>query len=93
LLVPWFPIHISDLDKFNNETMEYSDDLEIDHPGFTDPVYRKRRTDIVKLAKEYNYGQKISTVQYTDVENSTWETVYTTLRSLTPSHAWLVVWL
>ena len=33
--------------------MEYGAELSADHPGFTDPAYRDRRTKIVEIAKNY----------------------------------------
>ena len=55
--VPWFPRHPQQLDKFANKTMDFSDDLASDHPGFHDEVYRERRTMIVKKVSE-EYGRK-----------------------------------
>ena len=46
--VPWFPRHPQQLDRYANKTMEFSEELESDHPGFHDEVYRKRRTMIVQ---------------------------------------------
>ncbi|KAF4717733.1 hypothetical protein FOZ63_030312, partial [Perkinsus olseni] len=51
--VPWFPRHISDLDQFSKSTLDAGDQLESDHPGFTDPEYRARREEIAKIASEY----------------------------------------
>lgn len=47
-MVPWFPQKITDLDSFATKTLDAGSDLEADHPGFHDEVYRTRRSAIVE---------------------------------------------
>lgn len=78
--VPWFPRFKRDLDVVANDVLDV--ELPADHPGFTDPEYRKRHEAIIKLAMDYRYGQKIPTVEYTKEEVECWGKIYTKLKEL-----------
>jgi phenylalanine-4-hydroxylase len=85
--VPWFPRHIAELDRIANHTLEAGADLESDHPGFSDPTYRERRTMIDTLARRYQHGKPIPPVDYTAQEIATWGEVFCRLRTLQRRHA------
>nr|XP_054774889.1 protein henna-like [Lytechinus pictus] len=85
--VPWFPRKIKDLDEFANHILNAGGDLESDHPGFTDPVYRERRKYFADIAYKYRYGNPIPRVTYTDVEIKTWNTIFAQLTNLFKTHA------
>ncbi|TKS90615.1 Phenylalanine-4-hydroxylase [Collichthys lucidus] len=85
--VPWFPNDIQDLDRFANQILSYGSELDADHPGFTDPVYRARRKEFADIAYNYRQGDPLPTVEYTAEEVSTWREVYQQLRSIYPSLA------
>ncbi|XP_003702029.1 tryptophan hydroxylase isoform X2 [Megachile rotundata] len=84
--MPWFPRKISDLDQAQKVLM-YGSELDADHPGFKDPVYRKRRVQFADIANSYRYGQPIPRVQYTPEEIRTWGTVFRELHQLYQKHA------
>jgi len=85
--VPWFPRHISDLDRFANQILTYGAELDTDHPGFTDTEYRERRKACADIAFNYRYGEKIPEVNYTAQEIATWKIVFKTLTKLYKTHA------
>jgi phenylalanine-4-hydroxylase len=54
-----------------------------DHPGFNDPAYRERRNEIAAAALEWEPGQPIPHIDYTEAEQDVWRTV---CRELEPKH-------
>uniref|UniRef100_A0A8C2DB08 Tyrosine 3-monooxygenase n=1 Tax=Cyprinus carpio TaxID=7962 RepID=A0A8C2DB08_CYPCA len=83
----WFPRKIAELNKCHHLITKFDPDLDQDHPGFTDPVYRKRRKMIGDIAFKYKHGEPIPRVEYTEEEIETWREVYSTLRDLYTTHA------
>lgn len=86
-VVPWFPRRIRELDRFANQILSYGAELDSDHPGFTDPVYRERRKYFADIAYHYKHGQQIPRVEYTEEEVKTWGVVFRNLTQLYPTHA------
>ncbi|XP_062851638.1 phenylalanine-4-hydroxylase [Trichomycterus rosablanca] len=85
--VPWFPKNIQDLDRFANQILSYGSELDADHPGFKDELYRARRKEFADIAYNYRHGQPIPGVEYTEEEKATWGTVFRELKTLYPTHA------
>ncbi|XP_072915841.1 LOW QUALITY PROTEIN: phenylalanine-4-hydroxylase [Hemitrygon akajei] len=85
--VPWFPRTIQDLDRFANQILSYGSELDADHPGFTDPVYRARRKEFADIAYNYRHGEDIPRVEYTEEEKKTWGIVFQELKTLYPTYA------
>nr|AAL49320.1 RH16704p [Drosophila melanogaster] len=84
---PWFPKHASELDNCNHLMTKYELDLDMNHPGFADKVYRQRRKEIAEIAFAYKYGDPIPFIDYSDVEVKTWRSVFKTVQDLAPKHA------
>lgn len=83
----WFPRKISDLDQYANKILAAGHDLQSDHPGFSDPVYRKRREQLAQIALDYRHGSAIPHVEYTADEIRTWGEVFSHLKALYALHA------
>jgi phenylalanine-4-hydroxylase len=58
-------------------------ELDEDHPGFADPVYRARRNEIATLSVGHRPGNAIPQVEYTDREHDVWRVVASELE---PKH-------
>ena len=58
-------------------------ELAADHPGFSDPDYRRRRNEIAQVALRY-HGGVVPRVDYTDEEQDVWREVW---KRLEPLHA------
>jgi phenylalanine-4-hydroxylase len=65
----------------------YVVELESDHPGFSDPDYRGRRDLIARLAPPIDEYAAPRAVEYTEIERTTWGTVFERLTALYPTHA------
>lgn len=85
--IPWYPQKISDINQFANRILSYGSELDADHPGFRDEVYRARRKEFADIAFNYRHGDKIPRIEYTEQEISTWRTVYDELTALYPKYA------
>jgi len=85
--VPWFPRRLRDIDEIANQVLDAGKDLESDHPGFNDPVYRKRRAELAQIAFDYRQGDKIPAIKYSPAEIGTWNEVWNRLMPLLHKHA------
>jgi phenylalanine-4-hydroxylase len=57
--------------------------LSADHPGVSDPEYRRRRNEIARLSLDHAVGDPVPVVDYTDEEHEVWRIVSA---ELAPSH-------
>ena len=86
--VPWFPIDINDFDHIGKRTLSEGDGIQdADHPGFRDPVYIKRRSEVTAIAMDYQMSKEIPRLTYTETENEVWSFCYKNLIDLYKSNA------
>ena len=57
--------------------------LADDHPGVNDPAYRERRNAIAAAALDWEPGEPVPRIDYTEAEQEVWRTVW---RELAPKH-------
>ena len=57
-------------------------ELDPDHPGFRDTVYRDRRNEIARIALEYRSGGTVPDAPYVAEEHAVWSTIWETLGPL-----------
>jgi phenylalanine-4-hydroxylase len=50
-------------------------ELPDDHPGFSDPAYRRRRAAIAEVGRSHRRGEPIADVEYTPEEDEVWRRV------------------
>jgi phenylalanine-4-hydroxylase len=73
-----------------SRTMNTIVELDADHPGFKDPIYRTRRNHIASLEKEYHGTiETIPVVEYTPEEHGVWEFVFARLHAKVQKHAYV----
>lgn len=85
--VTWFPRHISELDLIANRTLDAGTDLQSDHPGFNDTLYRKRREMLATKAINHRWNKPIENIAYTSDEIETWSAVWEKITDLLEKHA------
>lgn len=74
--VPWFPRRAKELDLVANLILDAGMDLQSDHPGFNDPVYRARREELSLNARRFRHGEPIPLIKYAPEEIATWKAIY-----------------
>eukprot|EP00934_Nitzschia_sp_Nitz4_P005732 Nitzschia sp. Nitz4//scaffold106_size73319//44724//46217//NITZ4_005739-RA/size73319-augustus-gene-0.4-mRNA-1//1//CDS//3329532529//5722//frame0 len=85
--VQWFPRHASELDLIAHRVLDAGVDLESDHPGFNDEVYRQRRAQLTENALKHKWDEPIPLVHYSQDEINTWTCVWDRMEDLWKKHA------
>jgi len=75
---------IDELSRFTQHAGGHNDlvELDPDHPGFSDRVYRARRNAIAQIAFNYRTGDAVPDAPYTEAEHGVWADVWTQLSAL-----------
>ncbi|HVM02177.1 MAG TPA: phenylalanine 4-monooxygenase [Acidimicrobiales bacterium] len=61
--------------------------LGADHPGFSDPAYRRRRNALAALALDWRPGDPVPEPEYSGAEHAVWRAVARRLEPLHAEHA------
>ena len=85
--VTWFPRHISELDMIANRVLDAGTDLQADHPGFHDPIYRQRREELATFAMNHKWNTQIAEIEYTENEIQCWKAVWDRMEPLWDQYA------
>ena len=82
-----YQVSDDDLPEFRDMEFEDIKQLDLDHPGANDSVYRTRRDYIASLARKFRETGVITDVDYTEEEQAIWQHVATRLEELHQKHA------
>jgi phenylalanine-4-hydroxylase len=75
------------LDLIAHRTLDAGIDLESDHPGFNDPIYRARRAELATKAINHRWDRPIPRIDYTADEVATWTAVWDRMEGLWRKYA------
>ena len=62
-------------------------ELDPDHPGFRDSVYRRRRNEIARIAFDYQTGDPVPLAPYAPEEHAVWAAIWEALAPLHKEYA------
>lgn len=82
-----FEVKDEDLPEFRDMQFEDINQLHLDHPGASDPEYRKRRDYIASLSKRFRETGVITDVDYSEQEQEIWRIVANRLEEIQAKHA------
>ena len=61
-------------------------ELDPDHPGFRDTIYRERRNEIARIALDYCTGGTVPEAPYVAEEHAVWATIWDALSPIHQTH-------